>query len=218
MPVIYALIARGTVVLCDYATTTGNFPQISRTICQKIPQTNSKMSYIYEQYTFHYMVQDRITYLCMTDKGFNNRVAFGFLEETCQRFRAEYRDSVYSASSDGMRAFNAQLRTLMDQYTKQAPDKIKMVKDSVVELRTQVEQNIDKILVRQEKIELLVDKSENLNQSAKQYRKKAVQLKKTMWWKNCKLWVVIIVVLLIVIFFIVVMACGGFTFKNCKKK
>jgi vesicle-associated membrane protein 7 len=49
MPIIYSLVGRGSIVLCEYSTNKGNFTQVARTIMQKVPQTNSKMSYIYEK-------------------------------------------------------------------------------------------------------------------------------------------------------------------------
>ncbi|KAH7825532.1 vesicle-associated membrane protein 7G [Monocercomonoides exilis] len=217
MPIIYSLIARNTIVLCESSTAKGNFPQVSRTILQKIPATDSKMSYIYEQYTFHYMVKSRICYLCLTEKEFGSREAFAFLSELQRRFTSQYRDGVYSAATNGMREFASQLQQCMNEYSTQSINKLKQVQSDVDELRGVVEQNIDKILVRQEKIELLVDQAEQLNQSAAQFKKKSVGLKKAMWYKNIKLWIIIIVIILILIFVIVVAACGGFTFKNCKK-
>jgi vesicle-associated membrane protein 7 len=50
MPLIYALVGRGSTVLCEFSASKGNFTQVARTIMQKVPQTNSKMSYIYEKF------------------------------------------------------------------------------------------------------------------------------------------------------------------------
>ncbi len=44
------------------------------------------------------------------------------------------------------------------------------------------------VLARGEKIELLVDKTDQLNQSAKVFQKSAKGLKNAMWWKNVKMW------------------------------
>ena len=44
------------------------------------------------------------------------------------------------------------------------------------------------VLARGEKIELLVDKTEALNQSAKKFQKASKSLKNAMWWKNVKMW------------------------------
>ena len=45
-------------------------------------------------------------------------------------------------------------------------------------------QNIEKVLARGEKIELLVDKSDALNRSAAKFEKNSNKLKNQMWWRN----------------------------------
>ncbi|KAA6386700.1 MAG: putative Vesicle-associated membrane protein 7B [Streblomastix strix] len=215
MPIIYSLISRGTIVLSEHSTTTGNFSQIARTILQKIPQADSKQSYIYERYTFHYVVDNQLVYLCLTDKDFDGRVAFSFLSSIREKFSSQYGEMVYTASSNGMQNFSTQLKSMMEQFSLKSVDRIKRAQDDVQDLRDVMEQNIDKILVRQEKIELLVDQSDSLNQSAMQFMRKSSDLKKTMWWKNIKLWIVIILIILLITFFVVWLFCG-ISFQNCK--
>ena len=94
MPLIYSVVARGTIVLAEFSTAKGNFSEIARKILEKVPnQHNSKMSYVYERYIFsvcfkwarhifHYLVDDQITYLCMADEEFGRRVPFTYLEGT----------------------------------------------------------------------------------------------------------------------------------------
>ncbi|KAK2957234.1 putative Vesicle-associated membrane protein 7B [Blattamonas nauphoetae] len=202
-------IATGSVVLSEYSSSSGNFGQISRTILQKIPTSNSKMSYIYENYTFHYVIDNRVVYLCLTDKSFDARVAFMYLKEVEDRFIAQYGNSVFSASANTMRDFNSQLDQLMRTYTTKSVDRIARAKDDVDELRGVVEGNIDKLLARQDKLELLVDQTEELDNAAVRFNKGSKDLKKKMWWKNVWLWVVIVVVILLIIFFIILIACGG---------
>ncbi len=50
-------------------------------------------------------------------------------------------------------------------------------------------------------MELLVDKTENLNQQAFQFKKKSTQLKRAMWWQNTKLMVILAFVVLVSFFF-----------------
>lgn len=49
MPIIYAVVARGAVVLAEYTSSTGNFTQITQIILEKIPSQDAKMSYIYDR-------------------------------------------------------------------------------------------------------------------------------------------------------------------------
>lgn len=76
-------------------------------------------------------------------------------------------------------------------------------------------ENIEKVLQRGEKIELLVDKTDQLNQSAFKFKKQAKQVKNVMWWKNVKIMCIIGLIIAAVIFFIVSWACGFPTFKDC---
>lgn len=54
--------------------------------------------------------------------------------------------------------------------------------------------NIERVLERGERIELLVDKTDNLNQQAFAFKKRSTQLKRAMWWKNSKIMAMIVLV------------------------
>jgi len=49
MPIIYSLVARGSNVLAEFTSTTGNFTTITRRILTKIPPQNNQMSYVYDK-------------------------------------------------------------------------------------------------------------------------------------------------------------------------
>lgn len=51
--------------------------------------------------------------MCMTEKGFDRRVAFSFLQNVQQQVLSSYGDSVYSAPANGLRDFSSQLQTSM---------------------------------------------------------------------------------------------------------
>jgi hypothetical protein len=53
------------------------------------------------------------------------------------------------------------------------------------------------VLERGEKIELLVEKTEQLNQTAVQFKKKSTGLKRAMWWKNVKLTILLVLLALV---------------------
>lgn len=48
-------------------------------------------------------------------------------------------------------------------------------------------ENIDKVLDRGDRLELLVDKTANLQGSTYRFRKQARRLRSNVWWKNVKL-------------------------------
>mmetsp|Transcript_26809 Transcript_26809/g.36858 ORF Transcript_26809/g.36858 Transcript_26809/m.36858 type:complete len:112 (+) Transcript_26809:104-439(+) len=85
--IVYALCARGKSVLVEYTSTSGNFPVVTRVLLSKIPPQDGKMSYVYDRYVFHYVVECGITYLCMTNEKQTRRVPFAFLEDIRRRFK-----------------------------------------------------------------------------------------------------------------------------------
>ena len=50
MPIIYAVVARGSTVLAEYSASTGNFKDITKNILNRIPPQDSKMSYTYDKF------------------------------------------------------------------------------------------------------------------------------------------------------------------------
>jgi len=220
MPIIYSVVARGTVVLAEFSSARGNFDQVARKILEKIPTSaNSKMSYVYERHIFHYMVDSGLTYLCMADEEFGRRVPFMYLEDLKSRFKSAYGDRGKTALAFGMNEdFSRVMKNLMDYYSNNPnADKISTLKGEVDEVKNVMVQNIEKVLERGERIELLVDKTEELSSNAFKFKKQSTALKRSMWFKNVKLMILIVVILLIVVYIIVALACGGLAFQGCIK-
>jgi vesicle-associated membrane protein 7 len=67
MPILYSVIARGTIVLTKYASCAGNFTEVTEQIMTKIPPDNAKLTYSHGSYLFHYICENRIIYMCITD-------------------------------------------------------------------------------------------------------------------------------------------------------
>jgi vesicle-associated membrane protein 7 len=248
------------------------------------------MSYIYDDYVFHYMVDDGLTYLCLADEQQKRRVSgrerpppppttttptplplstraaalppapahpfaaaqipFLFLADVRDKFAAAYGSRAKTAIAYAMPEF---ARTLADRMTyfndNPAADAFGKVKDQLAEVKDVMVENIgacalqsaarrlrarrrhptaprlcrplfvrpraERVLARGEKIELLVDKSDQLNQSARKFQKSSKSLKNVMWYKNVKMWAMIAVIILILIWLISSIACG-FDYKCLK--
>jgi len=126
MSIIYTLIARGIDdVLVECNTAAGNFPQITRTILKKL-KPNSKLSYTYNakfsclthlllflnffSYFFHYINENNITYLCMTEASFSKRVAFVYLADVQEKFLKKYtNETINSVMNYGLNSSFAEI-------------------------------------------------------------------------------------------------------------
>jgi len=78
----------------------------------------------------------------------------------------------------------------------------------VTEVKEIMMQNIEKVLDRGEKLELLVDKTENLRYQADQFQKGGKALRNKMWWQNIKMKLLVALIVCIVIVIIVRPASG----------
>eukprot|EP01121_Diplochlamys_sp_Union-15-3_P000554 TRINITY_DN10488_c0_g1_i1.p1 TRINITY_DN10488_c0_g1~~TRINITY_DN10488_c0_g1_i1.p1 ORF type:complete len:283 (+),score=51.30 TRINITY_DN10488_c0_g1_i1:41-850(+) len=218
--IIYALVARETVILAEYKSRTGNYTTVVNRLLEKIPTQDAKMSYVFERHYFHYIVSDGITFLCMADEAFKRRIPFAFLEDIQKRFFSTYKSKdIKAAQPYAMNTdFSRILQRQMEYFSNDAnADRIKKVHHTLGEVKSIMVQNIEKVLERGEKIELLVDKTENLNKDAHTFKQKSVQLKRAMWWKNIKLMVILVIIVLVVIYVIIAIACKGPALPGCIK-
>ncbi|KAJ3442352.1 snare protein [Anaeramoeba flamelloides] len=214
--IIYALISRDSSVLVEHTNSKGNFVNAALQILEKIDAHESnKVSYIYDSFYFHYVSEDGFVYMCMTSDSFKRRIAFAFLEDIKNRFSQKFGSTAKNANRYGLQdGFGSDLRTQMDYYsTSPNADKISKVKVEVEEVKKIMVQNIEKVIDRGQKIDLLVDKAEQLNEDAFTFRRNAVKLKRHMWYKNAKLMVILIIVIIAILYFIIAGICGGLSLK-----
>lgn len=218
MPIIYALVSRGQQVLAEYTSSglTGNFSTVTRVLLKKLPEQDGKMSLLYDKYMFHYLTEDELTYLCMTDRDFTRSSAFDFLQDVKKRFIATYGERAKTAIAFAFNAdFQRVLQQLMEKYNSPKTDKLAKVQEDINVVKDIMIKNIDKVLERGEKIELLVDKTEVLDQHALKFKRSSGALRRSMWWKNVKLTIVIVIIVAVIIYIILAAACGG---PNLKPK
>lgn len=78
--------------------------------------------------------------------------------------------------------------------------------------------NIEKVLARGERIEDTVKKTDDLAHNALHFKKAGTSLKRAMWWKNIKLWIIIGVLVVILAYIIAAIVCKSPIFTGCKKK
>jgi vesicle-associated membrane protein 7 len=216
MTILYALISRGKTVLAEYTSTTGNFPTVTRVLLGKIPEMDGKMSYVYDQYVFHYIVENRIIYMCMCDDMEKRRMPFGFLEEIKQRFKATYGERAQTALAFAMADdFGRILQKQMEFYNSPAADSFSQVNTKLDDVKNVMVQNIEMVLERGEKLELMVDKTDRLQQQAFKFERSSNQLKYAMYWRRVKLYLLVFFVIVLIIWILSVIICG-IDYSKCK--
>ncbi|KAH8355198.1 hypothetical protein KR093_008172 [Drosophila rubida] len=217
MPILYSVIARGTTVLAKYAECVGNFAEVTEQIMGRIGVHNHKMTYSHGDYLIHYTCENRLIYMCITDNEFERSRAFLFLADIKQKFIHTYGLQVATAIAYAMNTEFS--KTLFQQmiYFSQSPevDSISRVHGQIDELKDIMIKNIDNLRDRGEKLELLVNRTENLSNNSVAFRKASRNLARQMFWKNIRIYVVVGLVIIFIIYVIVSMACGGLAWQSC---
>lgn len=217
MPLLYSVVSRGTTVLAKYASCAGNFSEVTEQIIAKISPETPKLTYSHGSYLFHYIVEDDIIYLCITDDEFERGRAFSFLNEIKKRFQGTYGARAQTALPFAMNCdFSRVLATQMKYFSDSKDhDTVSRVQGELDELKDIMVKNIDTVAARGERLELLVDKTENLSSSAVTFRKSSRNLARAMLLKNIKITVIIVATIIIILYFIVSASCGGLDWRNC---
>ncbi|CAM8961958.1 unnamed protein product [Rhodiola kirilowii] len=225
---IYSFVAKGTVVLAEHTSYSGNFSTIAVQCLQKLPTNSSKYTYSCEGYTFNFLLDSGFVFLVVADESVGRSVPFVFLERVKDDFKQRYAESIkndeqhpladdddddddlfldrFSVAYNLDREFGPRLKEHM-QYCMNHPEemsKLSKLKAQITEVKGIMMDNIDKVLDRGEKIELLVDKSENLQFQADSFQRQGRQLRRKMWLQSLKTKIIIggVIVALILILWI----------------
>jgi len=220
MAIVYALVSRQKTVLAEYTATsaTGNFPTVTRMLLSKIPTLDGKMTYVYDDYVFHYVVESGICYLCMSDEKNKHRGPYAFLQDIKERFLAKY--GVEAALKAIAFSFNEEFSKVilerMEYYNGGGSiDNIDNLRNQIDEVKDGMIQNIETVLERGEKIELLVDKTDRLNQQAFRFESSSRNLRRHLYWRRIRNITIGVLALALITYFISVAVCG-WGYKSCK--
>nr|AFK34145.1 unknown [Lotus japonicus] len=163
---IYSFVARGTLILAEYTDFNGNFTSIALQCLQKLPASNKKFTYNCDGHTFSYLVDNGFTYCVVAVESFGQQIPMAFLERIKEDFTKKYaggRASTAAAKSLN-KEFGPKLKEQM-QYCVEHPEevnKLAKVKAQVSEVKEVMMENIEKVLDRGVKIDVLEEKTENL--------------------------------------------------------
>ncbi|KAJ1814002.1 hypothetical protein LPJ56_003195 [Coemansia sp. RSA 2599] len=216
--IIYALVARRSVILAEHSNTTGNFQQITQAILEKIPPADSKLTYVYDRYLFHYISEGGVVYLCMSDDKFGRRIPFAFLQDLMERFIAAFTDAeIDGAPAYGLNSFARTIARQMDYYSRSPQvDAIRQAQGEISQVKDVMVQNIERVLERGDRIDILVDKTNTLNNAAFAFRKRSTALKRQFWWRNQKLMAIVVFAMLVFVYLLISSACGFPTWSKCR--
>lgn len=185
----------------------------------------TKNTYIYDNYMFHILQQysgiNKLIILTMSTLQYNTSVAYKFLHELLELLLKQYEivDLIQMNAYNIQQLYSHTIDATQSQYNTQygvnGDSKMIHVNTQINDVKSVMIDNIDCLLDRGDKIELLVQKTDMLNDESIKFKKSSKQLKIQYIMKNIRLWVMLAAVLIAVIYIIVAAGCGGPTLPNC---
>ncbi|KAK5133686.1 hypothetical protein LTR08_007440 [Meristemomyces frigidus] len=237
-PLLYSCIAYHSTILAEHTSAAiSGASSLASVILPKIKHdTAQKLTYTHNENLIHYVADAAtssnkpdslsaggLTYLVVAKADLGRRVPFGYLVEIKKRFLKDYdpeRTNFGSLPAYGAAAFNAQLKQLMIDYgtTKAGQnDAFANVQSEIDNVRGIITENIERVLERGERIDLLVDKTDRLGGSARDFRVRSRGLRRRMWWKNVKMMVLLGVVIVFLVYLLVGFGCGLPAWGRCTR-
>ena len=211
MSIIYTIIAKDNEkILCDYSQYHGTFEQYTQKLIKK---TNNipKATITFTDYFFHYISNDNLIYMCMAEKNYPIDTAFEFLEVIKENFETTFTkiqiNQAYAYSFNN--EFKHIIQSKMDYYNEHTLTKnenqLNLLKEGLINTKTEL-LNSQKILdERNEKMELIVFKAENMKKDSVFYYNKSKKVKQKI--KNNKILYRILFILALFLIFIIIIIC-----------
>eukprot|EP00992_Anisonema_acinus_P007762 TRINITY_DN3741_c0_g1_i1.p1 TRINITY_DN3741_c0_g1~~TRINITY_DN3741_c0_g1_i1.p1 ORF type:complete len:208 (+),score=30.53 TRINITY_DN3741_c0_g1_i1:44-667(+) len=175
--IIYGAIAQGHTVLAEHSVAGGNVSAIAKSLLSKVPQGDGQQAaYKYDEYRFNYVSDSGILTMCLTDEEFKLALGFVFL-----------RDIHDVAANSPESNYKSTLVKRIEFYNSGQADKLGNVKDQVEGVKGVMVQNIDKILERHERVDVLCEKTAELASGATSFRRDAKKVRQTEMQKKIKI-------------------------------
>lgn len=123
------------------------------------------------------------------DETNSRRVPFLFLLDLESIFRSKYLGQAVGGSVEDLRGspgLDKDLQDLMDRADRGDNDVSGLARQEIEQVKTILIENVERVLERGERINLLVSKTDRMNNHAVEFRKRAGTAKRNMWWNNIK--------------------------------
>lgn len=126
-------------------------------------------------YVFHYLLENRICYLCLCEKTFSRRLAFSYLEDLALEFQQKYGQRLYTAYRPySFIEFDTHIQEARKKLNAaRSRRNINMLSTDLQDVQRIMVQNISDVLQRGAAISDLDSKASNLSLMSQNYKKGA---------------------------------------------
>ncbi|KAJ5069646.1 vesicle-associated membrane protein [Anaeramoeba ignava] len=199
MSILCALVGSPKAIYSFYAVKGHeNLLEKAEAILAAIGTENSRVCYVYESYNFLVRkAEDEVIYICAADEMFGKRIPFAFLAVIRNEFERKY--LTQAENNERIEEFDLILEREVNYFSNEKDyDNILKTKKELDELKSIMDENLEKIVQRGGKLDTLIDKTDKINKKSYIFKKQATTLKRKMWWKDKKMLLILLVIILII--------------------
>ena len=211
MSIIYTIIAKDNEkILCDYSQYHGTFEQYTQNLIKK---TNNipKATITFKDFLFHYISNDNLIYMCMAENNYPIDTAFEFLDVIKENFEKTFTkieiNQAYAYSFNDK--FKYIIQSKMNYYNEHTLTKnenqLNLLKEGLINTKTELLNSQKFLDERNEKMELIVFKAENMKKDSVFYYNESKKVKQKI--KNNKILYRILFILALFLIIIIIIIC-----------
>ena len=154
---------------------------------------------------FFTLYEPNIVFIVYADGSYPDKLVFAMFEEVKN-------ENVVSMINEETKELNPNgrqnLKQIIEKYQdREKIDKIASIQKDIDDTKIQVKKNINKIVENVDNIEVLEEKSKELQIASEDYMNSANEIRKVTIWQNFKLWIILISVIL---FIFIIILCSIF--------
>ncbi|KAG7401881.1 hypothetical protein PHYBOEH_009461 [Phytophthora boehmeriae] len=216
MSIFYCVIANSHCPLAEYSNGGDKgMNEFAQKLLKKLQLTEDAVESVdCDGKTYSYRVDGEVAYVCVTNAAFGKGSAALFLKHINQLFDNQFgiRGKATKLKLDMNRDFAPTLKKQMETFSSdKGAEKLQALKKDLDSVKGSVQENINKVLERGDKIELLVDRTDQLNSQSAAFAKSSTNLRRHLWWENVKMNIAIGALIAIFIIIIVLWVRAKFS-------
>ncbi|KAF2471271.1 transport protein-like protein sec22 [Lindgomyces ingoldianus] len=131
-------------------------------------------------YTYHYLINDNLCFICICDRSYPRKLAFTYLSDISSEFTTIYTPAQYLSASCRPYGF-VEFDTFMQRTKKtyqdsRATQNLDKLNDELKDVTKVMTKNIEDLLYRGDSLERMGDISSRLREDSRKYKKAAVRI------------------------------------------
>ncbi|KAK3684661.1 SNAP receptor [Vermiconidia calcicola] len=154
--------------------------QVRQVMKKLTPASEPRASIESNKYTMHYVLNDQIAYIAITERSYPKKLALTYLEDIRAEFQTSYNRENYLdpqlrpyAYSEFDRFVERTKKTYQDS---RATDNLSRLNDELKDVTQVMTKNIEDLLYRGDSLEKMGDMSSRLREDSAKYKRAAVRI------------------------------------------